>query len=98
MPLLYELSCVQLLDIKSSDPCCYKDTFSARCFAYFFWQCSNHAHKLGLYCGGDDLKTPTSKLEFSDLNLSATQPVCVLSSDLNPIVWLFWLLTQPLLF
>ncbi len=36
MPLLYELSCVRLLDIKSSDPCCYKDTFSARCFAYFF--------------------------------------------------------------
>ncbi len=68
MPLLYEFSCVRLLDIKSSDPCCYKDTFSARCFAYFFWQCSNHAHKLALYCGGDDLKTPTSKLEFSDLN------------------------------
>ncbi len=57
------------------------NTLSARCFAYFK-ESGNHAHALTPNCGSsadDDMKTQTNKLEFSDLNESVPQPVCVLS-------------------
>ncbi len=39
-----------------------------------------------LIAATDDLKTLTNKLEFSYLNEIVTQPVCVLSWDLDYIV------------
>ncbi len=87
----------------------YMDTFSARWFAYFKESGNRtHAHMLALapHCGStadDDMKTQTNKLEFSDLNESVTQPVCVLSWDLDCIVydcdrWINALTHLPLLF
>ncbi len=95
---------ISRIQIPESDFRCYKDTFSAQCFAYFK-QSGNHAHTLAPHCGStadDDLKTQTNKLEFSDLNESVIQTVCVLSWDLGCIVcdcgcWIN-ALTQPLLF
>ncbi len=95
---------ISRVQIPESELRCYKDTFSARRFAYFK-QSGNHAHTLAPHCGSepdDDLKTLTNKLEFSDLNESVIQPVCVLSWDLDCIVCYCgcWInaLTQPLLF
>ncbi len=81
MPLLRKLfPCVQLPDIKSSNPrirasLLHEYTFCS-VFSYFK-QYGNHVHMLAPHCGSaasDDLKTPTNELEFSDLNESVTQP------------------------
>ncbi len=80
--LLRELSWVRLPDIKSSNPrirpSLLKGYSSTRCFAYFK-QSGNHAHVLAPPCGSataDDLKTPTNKLEFSDLNECHSASLC----------------------
>ncbi len=81
-PLLRELSWVRLPDIKSSNPrirasLLHEYIFLPGCFAYLK-QSGNHAHTLAPHCGSaaaDDMKTPTNKLEFSDLNESVTQCV-----------------------
>ncbi len=83
---------------------CCKNIFSAQSFIYVL-QSGNHAQVLALYCrstAGNDLKTATSKLEFSFLNESVTQPACVLSWDLgfNVCYCGCWInaYTQPLFF
>ncbi len=95
---------ISRVQIPESELRCYKDTFSAWCFAYFKQSC-NHAHALARHCGStatNDLKTLTNTLEFSGLNESVIQPICVMSWDLDCIVcdWDRWInaLTQPLLF
>ncbi len=80
----HECGCqISKVQITESGLRCYKDTFSARCLAYFK-QSGNHA--LAPHCRSDDLKTQTNKLEFSDLIESIIQPLCVLSGDLDWIV------------